>query len=87
MKKLPSINKSSSIVEQLKAGLPPAVVDRPKRLEAEPSFQIQMPSSLLKQLKLSALEQETSVRVIILQALEKAGFKVDEISDRRRTTK
>jgi hypothetical protein len=85
MKKLPSINKSSSIVEQLKAGLPPAVVDRPKRLEAEPSFQIQMPMDLLKQLKRDALEQETSVRVIVLQALQKAGYQVDEIADRRRT--
>jgi hypothetical protein len=85
MKKLPSINKTTSIVEQLKAGLPPASIERPKRNVPEPSFQIQMPADLLKQLKRDAIEQETSVRVIVLQALQKAGYKVDEISDRRRT--
>jgi hypothetical protein len=84
MKKLPSINKTTNIVEQLKAGLPPASVARAKSVTSEPSFQIQMPVDLLKQLKRDAIEQETSVRVIVLQALKKAGYKVDEIADRRR---
>lgn len=84
MKKLPSINKTTNIVEQLKAGLPPASVTRAKSVVSEPSFQIQMPVDLLKQLKRDAIEQETSVRVIVLQALKKAGYKVDEIADRRR---
>ena len=84
MKKLPSINKTTTIVEQLKAGLPPASVSRSKSVVTEPSFQIQMPVDLLKQLKRDAIEQETSVRVIVLQALKKAGYKVDEIADRRR---
>jgi len=84
MKKLPSINKTTNIVEQLKAGLPPASIAKPKSKVTEPSFQIQMPIELLKQLKRDALEKDTSVRVIVLQALQKAGYKVDDISDRRR---
>ena len=84
MKKLPSINKTTNIVEQLKAGLPPASVSRPRSVTSEPSFQIQMPVDLLKQLKRDAIEQETSVRVIVLQALKKVGYKVEEIADRRR---
>ena len=84
MKKLPSINKTTNIVEQLKAGLPPASIAKPRSKAAEPSFQIQMPIELLKQLKRDALEKDTSVRVIVLQALQKAGYKVDDISDRRR---
>lgn len=85
MKKLPSIKKTTNIVEQLKAGLPPASVVRLKGNKPEPFFQIQMPVDLLKQLKRDALEQETSVRVIVLQALKKAGYKVNDISDRRRS--
>lgn len=84
MKKLPGINKTTNIVEQLKAGLPPASVTRTKNVSSEPSLQIQMPVDLHKQLKRDAIEQETSVRVIVLQALKKAGYKVDEITDRRR---
>lgn len=50
----------------------------------EPSVQIQMPASLLKELKLAAIEKETSVRAIVLEALGAYGFNVGEIRDRRR---
>lgn len=50
----------------------------------EPSLQIQIPASLLKQLKLAAIDGETSVRAIVLTALAAYGFKVGEIEDRRK---
>ena len=77
-----SINKPTSIVEQLKAGLPPARVRT--KTAPEPSLQVQMPPDLIKQLRMAAAERETSVRAVVLQALNDAGFNVGDISDRRR---
>ena len=77
-----SINKSASIVDQLKSGLPPARVRT--KTAYEPSLQVQMPSDLIKQLRMAAAERETSVRAVVLQALNDAGFNVGDISDRRR---
>jgi hypothetical protein len=81
-KKFAPISKPINLVEQLKAGLPPAKVK--SKPVAEPSLQVQMPESLLKQLKMTAAERGTSVRVVVLEALQTAGFKVGEIKDRRR---
>lgn len=52
---------------------------------AEPSLQVQMPAHLVKQLKMAAIEKETSVRVIVLEALKAQGFDVGEIRDRRKS--
>jgi len=82
-KKFASISKPTSLVDQLKANLPPAKVAT-KKAGPEPSLQVQMPPDLLKQLKVAAAERNTSVRAIVLESLQKAGFKVGEITDRRR---
>jgi hypothetical protein len=81
-KKFPPISKPINLVEQLKAGLPPVKIKA--KPVAEPSLQVQMPAMLIKQLKLAAIEKETSVRVIVLEALRAQGFDVGEIRDRRR---
>lgn len=83
-KKFASISKPTSLVDQLKANLPPAKVTPKKSAGPEPSLQVQMPADLLRQLKVAAAERNTSVRAIVLESLQKAGFKVGEISDRRR---
>ena len=81
-KKFAPISKPINLVEQLKAGLPPAKVKA--KAVAEPSLQVQMPEALLKQLKVAAAERGTSVRVVVLESLKKAGFQVGEIKDRRK---
>lgn len=81
-KKFAPISKPVNLVDQLKAGLPPAKVKA--KATAEPSLQVQMPEALLKQLKMAAAERGTSVRVVVLEALQKSGFKTGEIKDRRR---
>jgi predicted HicB family RNase H-like nuclease len=81
-KKFAPISKPVNLVEQLKAGLPPAKVK--SKAVAEPSLQVQMPDALLRQLKIAAAERGTSVRALVLESLAKNGFQVGEIKDRRR---
>lgn len=50
----------------------------------ECSLLIKMPADLVKQLKIAAIENNTSMRAIVLSALSEAGFRVDDIRDRRR---
>lgn len=78
------LGDSESRGEELKGGgvMHPEKVKR--KAVAEPSLQIQMPASLIRQLKIAAIERETSVRVVVLEALGAKGFDVGEIKDRRR---
>jgi hypothetical protein len=50
------------------------------------AVQVVIPAETLRALRTRASENDTTVRVIVLQALAKAGFPVpaDEIKDRRR---
>jgi hypothetical protein len=68
--------------------LPPATAEPapPKGRGEGRAVQVVMPADTLRALKQSATEADTTVRVVILQALAKAGFPVpaDELKDRRR---
>ena len=48
--------------------------------------QVVMPAETLRELKQTALDQDSSVRAVILEALKKAGYTVPaaELVDRRR---
>lgn len=91
-KQLPSLARApSSATEALRASLPPAVVE--ERAPAATNgrghgapLQVLVPPETLKALKLAAVEQDTTVRTIVLEALAKAGYPVPiaEIRDRRR---
>lgn len=90
-KRLPSLGRTPpSATEALRASLPPAVVDRaPASASGRgngTALQILVPPETLKALKLAAVEQDTTVRTVVLEALAKAGYPVpaDEIRDRRR---
>jgi hypothetical protein len=76
------VDDSKGLGEQLTVGLPSTGVR--SKAAVEPSLQVQMPARLVKQLKMAAIEKETSVRVIVLEALKAQGFDVGEIRDRRR---
>jgi hypothetical protein len=87
MKKLPSIKKTTNIVEQLKAGLPPASVGRPTATRGRGSpMQVFLPAETLKALKVRSAQEETTVRDLILNALIKDGYPVPktELGDRRK---
>ena len=96
-RQLKTLGKPKSIVDQLKQGLEVArtgVVEEKsktttvkkvlKKVVKETSYQLLLPKDLLIQLKVSASEQETSIRAIILESLKKNGYKVGAIEDRRR---
>lgn len=73
---------------ELRDRAPPAVVgEAHSRGEGRP-FQVVMPPETLRELKQAALDQDSSVRAVILEALKKAGFTVPaaELVDRRRAT-
>jgi len=63
-------------VRALRDRAPPAVAGAAhSRGEGRP-FQVVMPAETLKELKQAALDQDTSARMLILEALKKAGFSV-----------
>ena len=73
-------------VMELRGRAPPAVAgEAHSRGEGRP-FQVVMPPETLRELKQAALDQDSSVRAVILEALKKAGFTVPavELVDRRR---
>jgi hypothetical protein len=63
----------------------------PKPLKPSPSVQqqlvVQLPQETVHALKKAAFDQGTTVRAVLLQALEKAGFPVaaDQLVDLRKT--
>lgn len=84
----PIVRSTTQAGNALREALPHAAVE-PTGAKARGSgkpLQIVLPEATMKALKLAAVEQDTSVRAIILQALAKAGFPVPatEIRDRRR---
>jgi hypothetical protein len=72
----------------MREALPPATVEPTgaKGRGAGRAVQVVMPADTLRALRQSATEADTTVRVVILQALAKAGYPVpaDELKDRRR---
>jgi hypothetical protein len=68
--------------------LPPATVEPAgaKGRGEGRAVQVVMPHDTLRSIRQRATEDDTTVRVVILQALAKAGFPVpaDELKDRRR---
>ena len=93
-KRLPSMGRTPpTATEQLRASLPPAVVEQQPAAAASSNgrghgvaLQILVPPETLKALKLAAVESNTTVRTVVLEALAKTGYPVpvDEIRDRRR---
>lgn len=47
---------------------------------------VQLPADVLRQLRARVAEEETTIRALVLEALARAGYRVDaaEIRDRRR---
>jgi hypothetical protein len=87
VKKLPSLNRTVGL-EELKAGLPAAVATSGQsatRGSGQP-VQVIMPADTLRAIKQAALDQDITVRAVILKALEKDGFPVpaDDLRDRRK---
>lgn len=86
-KKLPALKKTT-VMQELKSRLPAAVAapSSPSARGSGQALQVLMPPDTLKALKLHAVEQDTTVRALVLQALAKAGYPVpqDEVRDRRR---
>ena len=84
----PILRSTTQAGNALREALPHATVERTgaKARGAGKPLQIVLPEDTMKALKHEAVEQETSVRAIILQALAKAGYPVPatEIRDRRR---
>jgi hypothetical protein len=83
-KTLSGVRKPNSIVKQLQTDV--RKVNKPKK-EKESWYQVQLPDDLLTELKMDALKNKSSVRSILLQGLKKMGYKIEDISDRRRTSK
>lgn len=71
-------------VGRLRASLPSSTNAPVKRSGAP--LQINIPTELMRELKIKAATDDTTLRHIILQALQAAGYGVDdeELKDRRR---
>jgi hypothetical protein len=84
--KYKSLNKPSTAA--IRAGLPSAVVPAKKNTSGGPGhgLTVVMPPETLLSIKRQALEEGSTVRAVILKALDKAGHHVPphELTDRRR---
>ena len=77
--------KEISSLRRLNQSFPPATAARPHSRGDGKPLQIVVPAECLKALKRKAVEEETSVRALVLKALAKDGYPVDaEFIDRRR---
>jgi hypothetical protein len=86
-KKLPGVSRSkSSELAAIKAALPSAAGGRSHARGDGTPMQIVLPEELAAALRHQAIDERTSVRVLILKALKKAGYKIEpeDLVDRRR---
>lgn len=86
-KKLPGVLHSRSPLAALRQQLPAATVSESARGGGKGApLQLVLPEALVRELKVRAAGEGTTVRVLVLQALAAAGFPVpaDELVDRRR---
>jgi hypothetical protein len=85
-KSLPKIGRAAEggQLGRIRAALPSTTNATEKRSGA--ALQINVPVELLRELKVKAAQDDTTLRHIILQALQAAGYGVDneELKDRRR---
>jgi hypothetical protein len=57
----------------------PAAAPVPRKLRSEePSFTVRLPDYLQQEVRMAAVRQKTTVRLILLRALRDAGFEVHE---------
>jgi hypothetical protein len=91
-KKLPSGGLAAVIgaravprAKALRESLPAAVGEKRGGGEGVP-LQLVLPPAVVRELKIRAATDQTTVRAIVLRALSREGFKVDpaELTDRRR---
>ena len=84
-KKLPGVSLSAPRAKSLRESLPAAVGERRGGGEGAP-LQLVLPADLVRDLKMKAAADQSTVRAIVLRALVREGFKVDpaELGDRRR---
>jgi hypothetical protein len=85
-KAFPKLGRSAEggQVERLRASLPSSTNATEKRSGAV--LQVNVPVELMRELKIKAAQDDTTLRHIVLQALQAAGWGVDdeELKDRRR---
>jgi|SanBayMetagenome_1026888.scaffolds.fasta_scaffold60606_1 hypothetical protein len=84
-KKLPGVALVAPRAKTLRESLPAAVGERRGGGEGAP-LQLVLPAELVRDLKVKAAAEQTTVRAIVLRALVREGFKIDpaELGDRRR---
>lgn len=74
--------KKHKSMADLMAGAVPTTAEAPaKQAKPQPAVQqqqlvVQLPAETIKALKLAAVEADTTVRAVLLQALEVAGYPV-----------
>lgn len=86
--KLKGLKPSTTQWEALQAALPPAVAEtttKQARGRGAP-LQVMLPDETLRALKHAAVDADTTVRALVLLALQAAGYPVPEgeLGDRRR---
>ncbi len=78
-------DKAAARPKALRESLPAALGDRRGGGEGVP-LQLVMPPALVRELKIRAATDQTTVRALVLRALRDAGYAVEltELGDRRR---
>ena len=76
----------SKKLKELKKEFPPAIAEKPKADNGNVTFTTVLPKSVIKQLRIKAAQEETTIRVEILKGLIEAGYEVDdsELVDKRK---
>jgi hypothetical protein len=89
MKKLPNVFSTARPAKSLREQLPSATAPKKRGGGGGSPLQLVLPADLVRALKVSAAEQGTTVRHLVLQALNAAGWKVPqgELGDRRTRTR
>ena len=79
----------SKKLKELQKEFPPAIAEQEKKPKADNgniTFTTVLPKSVIKQLRIKAAQEETTIRVEILKGLIEAGYEVDdsELVDKRK---
>ena len=74
-----------SKLKKLAKDLPPATAEKPPK-GTNTTISTVLPKDLIKQLKIRAAAEDKTIRMVLMGALSKDGFKIDpaEMVDKRR---
>ena len=77
----------SKKLKELQKEFPPAIAEKKTQADnGNVTFTTVLPKSVIKQLRIKAAQEETTIRVEILKGLIEAGYEVDdsELVDKRK---